>query len=161
MAKPGPKKGYKQTAEHKRKRGIFRRGADHPSWKGDAINRNTICIDCGKEVHQGSMRCKPCAKRGSRAPRYRKPIVAFRRWVRKTSQSGCWNWVGHLHDGYGRFSVEGELMLAHRFIYEMSNGPIPSGHVVHHQCHNRACVNPAHLEAMSPEDHNALHRGEV
>jgi|ERR1039458_10253671 5-methylcytosine-specific restriction endonuclease McrA len=33
--KPGPKKGYKQSAEHIEKRKQF--GADHPNWEGDDV----------------------------------------------------------------------------------------------------------------------------
>jgi hypothetical protein len=34
--KPGPKPGFKQTAEHIEKRKRF--GAEHPNWKGDAVS---------------------------------------------------------------------------------------------------------------------------
>ncbi len=42
---------------------------------------------------------------------------------------------------------------AHRTAYEIWVGPIPDGHEVDHTCHNKLCINPAHLEAVThPEN---------
>ncbi len=78
---------------------------------------------------------------------------------------GCWTWNGSiLPDGYGKFFTgesrrPGEtshsaprMVLAHRWSYEQSHGPIPAGLQIDHLCYNRACVNPAHLEAVSGEE---------
>jgi hypothetical protein len=36
--------------------------------------------------------------------------------------------------------------------YEVHHGPIPSGLLVLHSCHNRRCVNPKHLRVGTQSD---------
>jgi hypothetical protein len=68
-------------------------------------------------------------------------------------ESGCWIWQLSVHaHGYGRVNRDGHA-YAHRWYYERAKGPIPDGAHVHHTCHNRLCVNPDHLEALSAGDH--------
>jgi hypothetical protein len=40
-------------------------------------------------------------------------------------------------------------LYAHRAMYEQEVGPIPDGFTIDHLCSERACMNPAHLEAVS------------
>lgn len=62
----------------------------------------------------------------------------------------CWLWRAGLDkDGYGRFWVEDRNLGAHRYAYEITNGPIPEGLVPDHLCRTPACVRPTHLEAVT------------
>ena len=59
---------------------------------------------------------------------------------------GCWEWQGAFDaKGYGRIAVDGKEVRAHRFSYELANGPIPSGQHVLWNCGNSRCVRPDHL----------------
>lgn len=79
----------------------------------------------------------------------------FESKVRK-EPGGCWIWTGYISaDGYGRIHVswhagKSKPDVAHRVSYELNIGPIPDGLHLDHLCKVRACVNPAHLEAVTP-----------
>ncbi|MCM1967239.1 HNH endonuclease signature motif containing protein [Streptomyces sp. G1] len=48
--------------------------------------------------------------------------------------------------GYGLISRHGKTQLAHRWYYQLANGPISNTRVVRHRCDNPPCVNVLHLE---------------
>ena len=71
------------------------------------------------------------------------------------NEGGCFECVSHRvgSHGYPEKRINGRLYLLHRLVYEMREGPIPDGHQVHHQCENKLCCNPRHLELLSLVDH--------
>lgn len=66
-------------------------------------------------------------------------------WSQVNKDAECWNWIGVQAGSYGQLTVDGKRRRAHRFAWEMSNGPVPRGLVVMHTCDNRLCVRVSHL----------------
>lgn len=69
----------------------------------------------------------------------------------------CWIWLGYTEqDGYGRIAMpvgeggEYRKRQAHRVIYEILVGAVPSELQLDHLCRVRCCCNPAHLEPVTP-----------
>jgi hypothetical protein len=81
--------------------------------------------------------------------------VRFSRWTKENS-NGCIEWTGNRNSiGYGIANVDKKMRLIHRYVWELENGLIPEGMVVHHKCRNRVCVNIEHLELMTLHDHQS------
>ena len=77
----------------------------------------------------------------------------FWKFVDKTDT--CWLWTGYKLVGYGRFNAavsrkaKTKNSSAHRWSYELANGPILNGLQLDHLCRTPACVRPDHLEPVT------------
>lgn len=131
--------------------------------RSGAGHRLLLCeCECGEmsEVFAGNLRRKDgtrscgCLIKEAAARRKRPADVRFYRHVGEPTELGCHPWTGGVYaTGYPQF----EGRVAHRFAYQIVHGSIPDGHHIHHRCRNRLCVNPEHLEALTPTQHNRLH----
>jgi hypothetical protein len=58
----------------------------------------------------------------------------------------CYVWTAHRQsDGYGTFKVDGNTVLAHRWIWQRTHGVLPRKIETCHHCDNPACVRLDHL----------------
>ena len=74
-------------------------------------------------------------------------------WAKVTKTGTCWVWsAARDRYGYGKFGLNGAIVLTHRLAYESIVGPIPEGLELDHLCRVRACCNPAHLEPVTHQE---------
>lgn len=86
-------------------------------------------------------------------------VVLGDRFWSKVSKipGGCWEWVARGSGGYGSFRFAGKNTHPHRLAcagyYDKKLADL-KGLVVHHNCKNKGCVNPKHLELMTKFVHS-------
>ena len=79
---------------------------------------------------------------------------------RTINVDGCMIWTGHINaNGYGHINVNGVVMRAHRYVWERAYGLIPDGMIIDHKCHNRACLNIAHLRLATSHENQSNRSG--
>jgi len=66
----------------------------------------------------------------------------------------CWPWraARFAQTGYGAVRWDGRAQSAARIAYLLAKGSLAEGLHVDHLCRDRACCNPAHLEAVSQRE---------
>lgn len=75
----------------------------------------------------------------------------------------CWVYQGSSSSRYGTITYRSEgveyRVMAHRLSYEYFMGPIGEGLQIDHLCRNTKCVNPTHLEPVTPRINSLRSRG--
>jgi len=74
----------------------------------------------------------------------------------------CWLWTAACrYRGYGKFSLLGSVVGAHRFALYTQGVEIPPGYCVCHKCDNPTCCNPSHLfvGTLSDNARDAVSKG--
>lgn len=76
----------------------------------------------------------------------------------------CWPWTAATrHSGHGHLGIVTPgggrtTVAAHRLTYELVFGSISDDLILHHECENPGCCNPAHLTPMDRAAHTSEHR---
>lgn len=131
------------------------------------------CIDCNrlfgstlKPRYQGL--CQKCydhrkwVKSHPNGPILHRGVMGrFIRYI-ELLPNGCWQWKGsRLPSGYGTFFVDADHrhVYAHRFSYDACNFSPLGSHQAHHTCENKSCVNPYHIQKLTPGEHMRITPG--
>ncbi len=77
----------------------------------------------------------------------------FWTYVIRKEAKDCWLWIGCVNGlSYGRFNLNGKILLAHRVVYYLKYGIDPNELCVCHHCDVPGCCNPGHLFLGTRED---------
>lgn len=104
--------------------------------KGHAVR--VECRHCGRSMHPANID---------------RHEARHRPWDYVDASGDCWEWTGARSNGYGIYrSPDGGMAetAAHRWVWAQLVGPIPAGLQLDHLCRNTTCVNPDHLEPVTP-----------
>lgn len=120
------------------------------------MSQRTCCIEgCEKPFH-GRGVCRPhymkCWRRQMEWPEWAPPPSPSehdRFWAKVLKTDDCWLWQASCSpNGYGQFGHEG----AHRVALRLVGTSLPVGTHVDHLCRVQRCVNPEHLEVVTPSE---------
>lgn len=107
----------------------------------------TPCPRCDGPKTRVAKLCQLCGRKEPKRP----VETRFHSKYVKDVESGCWVWLGaDSGHGYGVFWFGDRLVSAHRASLLLTGHEIREGMVIDHLCRNRKCVNPDHLEVVTP-----------
>lgn len=82
-------------------------------------------------------------------------IYEARLWSKasRNEETGCLEWQAYvMPNGYATMSYYKKTTVAHRLALKFSGREIPEGMWVDHLCRNRRCINPDHLDIVTPRE---------
>ena len=129
----------------------------------DCGARKTVLVD---DLAAGRIQSCGCLRRDVLKERARPLSEKFWEKVNKNGPipeyrpdfDPCWLWTAAVNaKGYGVMCVKNGSTLAHVISYNIHVGQIHSGMQIDHLCRVRNCVNPNHLEVVTPRVN--VHRG--
>ena len=118
--------------------------------------RKTVSVD---DLTSGKTKSCGCLRRDTSRDRARPLAEKFWEKVNKDGPipayrldfDPCWIWTAAVNaKGYGVMGVKKGSTLAHVISYNLHVGHVPSGMQIDHLCRVRNCVNPNHLEVVTP-----------
>lgn len=130
------------------------------------------CVQCAEILtgrSQGRRFCQPACYHAWLRDRAAESLVA-RFWAKVNigREDECWLWTASTIRGYGQYHAPRvdavqPTIYAHRFSWELANGPIPDNLQVLHRCDCPLCVNPNHLFLGTQADNlaDAVQKGRL
>jgi hypothetical protein len=128
-------------------------------------------VDATAAISAGNLRLDTSAEPANRQdwdaasrPRYRPrgidgpELLAYLLNETVTIETGCMVPPGSTGD-YGLTYYRGRHIGTHRLTYQLANGPVPDDLHIDHLCRSPSCINPAHLEPVTPREN--VRRGEL
>lgn len=135
--------------------------APYPFTPGDNMTGQCSVSGCSAKINARGW----CMKHYTRWKRHGDPLweppptLSFEQRLARhvLITASCWLWTGATsRGGYGHASpAPGRFRQAHRWVYETLAGPIPDGMQLDHLCRVVNCVNPDHLEVVTPAENVA------
>jgi len=125
--------------------------------------RRSGCLNAPHGSKRGGRYCSAECRRLSADDRIAAGLTGeavVRFWSKVNKTDTCWLWTGGVDNkGYAGLSFGDVRVLAHRLAWVDANGPVPDGLQLDHLCRVRHCVNPAHLEPVTPGEN--VRRGDA